>query len=89
MLTDPIIVDATLMAVLRSYVETGVDEVSCFAARFLNLFVNEAPLLESYEIDNFILRSGQTLCHWLVGHLSGCLMQLLTIFPKHVVVLWN
>ncbi|KAK7693413.1 hypothetical protein QCA50_002981 [Cerrena zonata] len=62
MLTDPIIVDPRLMAVLKSYVEMGVDEVSCLAARFLNLLVNESPLLESYEVDNFILRNGPTLC---------------------------
>lgn len=64
MLTDPIIVDSRLMAVLKSYVEMGVDEVSCLAAAFLNLLVNESPLLESYEVDNFILRNGPTLCQW-------------------------
>ena len=63
-LMDPIIVDSRLMAVLKSYVEMRVDEVSCLAARFLNLLVNESPLLESYEVDNFILRNGPNLCQW-------------------------
>ncbi|KAI0928528.1 hypothetical protein AcW1_005746 [Taiwanofungus camphoratus] len=61
-LMDPIIVHPGLMDVLKSYVELEVDEVSCLTAKFLNAFVNNAPFVESYEVDNFILRNGATLC---------------------------
>lgn len=61
---DPIIVHPGLMDVLKSYVELEVDEVSCLTAKFLNAFVNNAPFVESYEVDNFILRNGATLCTW-------------------------
>ncbi|KAH9951250.1 hypothetical protein B0H21DRAFT_272251 [Amylocystis lapponica] len=60
--TDPIIVSSSLMEALKSYVETEVEEVSCLAAKFLNAFVNDAAFVESYEVDNFILRNGSTLC---------------------------
>ncbi|KAI0079929.1 hypothetical protein K474DRAFT_1638767 [Panus rudis PR-1116 ss-1] len=61
-LSDPMIVDTDLMLAVQTYVEMGIDEVSCVAAKFLNGFVNEAPLVEPHEVDNFILRNGFTLC---------------------------
>ncbi|KAI9070388.1 hypothetical protein FKP32DRAFT_1586228 [Trametes sanguinea] len=61
-ITDPIIVNVGLIDALRSYVETGLEEVSCLAARFFDAFVHHAPFVESYEVDNFILRNGPSLC---------------------------
>ncbi len=52
------------MEVMKSYVDIGVDEVTCLVAKFLLSFVNDAILVESYEVDNFILRNGVTLCSW-------------------------
>ncbi|KAF9815310.1 hypothetical protein IEO21_04673 [Rhodonia placenta] len=65
-MADPVIVNAELMQALTKYVETGNDEISCFIAKFLNAFVNDVPFVESYEIDNFILRNGNSLatCMW-------------------------
>ena len=63
-LTDPIIFNPSLMEALKSYVDTGVHEVTCLAAKFLLSFINDANLVESYEVDNFILRNGVTLCSW-------------------------
>ncbi|KAJ3559109.1 hypothetical protein NM688_g537 [Phlebia brevispora] len=48
-LSDPIIVDAKLMAVLKSYVDQQFDDLSCLVAKFLDAFVNGTPLVESYE----------------------------------------
>ncbi|TBU65728.1 hypothetical protein BD310DRAFT_803111 [Dichomitus squalens] len=59
---DPIIVNAAIVDALKSYVETGLQEVSCVAAKFLDAFMHHAPLVESYEVDNFILRNGSALC---------------------------
>lgn len=67
-MADPVIVNAELMQALTKYVETGNDEISCFIAKFLNAFVNDVPFVESYEIDNFILRNGNSLATWLVVH---------------------
>jgi hypothetical protein len=33
-------------------------------AKFLYLFVKECPLLESYEVDNFVLRNAGVLTSW-------------------------
>lgn len=58
------------MRALELYVEADVDEVSCIVAKFLNMFLTESPLVESYEGDNFILRNGKMLAAWYVSVLS-------------------
>ena len=63
-MTDPIIVDPKLMTAAKLYVEQHVDELSCLLAKFLNAFVNETQLVESYEVDNFILRNCVALSSW-------------------------
>ncbi len=62
--TDPIIVNTSIIEALKSYVEMGLDEVSCVAAKFLDAFMHHAALVETYEVDNFILRNGSALCTW-------------------------
>lgn len=64
MAADPVIIDASLMNALESYVQANVEDISCFVAKFLNTFVMDAALLEPYEVDNFILRNGRVLCAW-------------------------
>ena len=64
MASDPIIIDLDLMNALERYVAANVDDVTCFVAKFLNMFVTDASLLEPYEVDNFILRNGRVLCAW-------------------------
>ncbi|KAJ7774854.1 hypothetical protein B0H16DRAFT_1508657 [Mycena metata] len=63
---DPIVVHPDLMRVLEEYVTARVDDVSCLTAKFLNTFLNDSPFLESYEVDNFVLRNGRmlTFCAW-------------------------
>ncbi|KZT09437.1 uncharacterized protein LAESUDRAFT_741739 [Laetiporus sulphureus 93-53] len=64
---DPIIVDVALMQQLKCYVDAEVEEVSCIITKFLNAVVHDASLIESYEVDNFILRNSSVLC--------GCIWQ--------------
>ena len=52
------------MKAIKLYVEQHVDELSCLLAKFLNAFIYEAALVESYEVDNFILRNCSTLSAW-------------------------
>lgn len=66
--TDPIIVNSALIDTLCSYVETGLDQVSCIAAKFLDAYMHQAHLVEAYEVDNFILRNGSSLCTWYGWH---------------------
>ncbi|KAI0797914.1 hypothetical protein C8Q75DRAFT_845203 [Abortiporus biennis] len=61
-MNDPIVIDSSLVKSLKTYVELKIDEISCLIAKFLNAFVNDASLVESYEVDNFILRNGDVLC---------------------------
>jgi len=64
MAVDPIIIDPGLMNALERYVEANVEDITCFIAKFLSKFATDAPLLEPYEVDNFILRNGRILCRW-------------------------
>ncbi|KAG5220464.1 Protein kinase delta type [Salix suchowensis] len=52
------------MEVLDAYIATDIDELSSYIIKFLHAFLTESPLLESYEVDNFVLRNGQVLCRW-------------------------
>ncbi|RDB21389.1 hypothetical protein Hypma_011626 [Hypsizygus marmoreus] len=61
---DPIIIDPQLMEALELYITPGIDDLSCLVAKFLNLFLTDSPYLESYEVDNFILRNGRFLASW-------------------------
>lgn len=63
-MTDPVIVDSKIMTAVKLYVEQGLDALSSLLAKFLNAFVNETSLVESYEVDNFILRNSTTLSAW-------------------------
>lgn len=64
--TDPIVIHPDLMKALEHYCTAKVDDVSCLTAKFLNTFLNDTPFLESYEVDNFVLRNGRMLaqCAW-------------------------
>jgi hypothetical protein len=66
MLTDPVIIDSQLMSILEQYTNGGVEDVTCFVAKFLNMCVNDSPFLEPHEVDNFILRNGRAMCMWYV-----------------------
>ncbi|KAG6909693.1 hypothetical protein DXG01_015894 [Tephrocybe rancida] len=63
---DPVVIDARLMAAIDHYLAADVEEISCLVGKFLFLFLTDSPYLESYEVDNFILRNGRTLatCAW-------------------------
>ncbi|KAF7323012.1 hypothetical protein HMN09_00080900 [Mycena chlorophos] len=61
---DPIVLHPELLSSLEAYITTATnEEVTCIAANFLNAFLNESPYLESYEVDNFVLRNGRMLAH--------------------------
>lgn len=63
--TDPIVIHPDIMNALEQYVSARVDDVTCLAAKFLNTFLNgDSPFLQSYEIDNFVLRNGEMLAQW-------------------------
>lgn len=56
--------NTALIEALRGYIETGSEDVACIAAKFFDSFMHHAPFVESYEVDNFILRNGYSLCTW-------------------------
>ena len=49
---------------LGDYVDTRQEAISIMVAKFLYLFVKECPLMESYEVDNFVLRNAGVLTSW-------------------------
>ncbi|KAL0071388.1 hypothetical protein AAF712_001245 [Marasmius tenuissimus] len=62
-IVDPIVVDSSLMRVLKDYLSVNNDNITCIIAKFLNCFLMSTPYLETHEVDNFILRNGQMLCN--------------------------
>ncbi|CAK5277405.1 unnamed protein product [Mycena citricolor] len=65
--TDPIVIHAEIVHALETYLTTAtVEEVPCLIAKYLNLFLHDTPFLQSYEVDNFILRNARFLteCAW-------------------------
>jgi len=63
---DPVIVEPVILESLELYIQTGVEEIPCIVAKFLNMFILESPFLESFEVDNFILRNGKIVSLWYV-----------------------
>ena len=63
-LEDPIIIQPEILTALQLYLQSSLDDVSCLVAKFLNLFLVESPFLESFEVDNFILRNGKLIALW-------------------------
>jgi hypothetical protein len=57
-------VETGFIHALGDYVDTQQEETSIMVAKFLYLFVKECPLLESYEVDNFVLRNAGVLTSW-------------------------
>lgn len=64
MVSDPIVVDPGLTRAIELYLTISSDDISCVIAKFLHMFLTESPLLEPYEVDNFILRNGRLLSVW-------------------------
>lgn len=58
------IIDPRIMSAIESYISTDTDQVQCLVAKFLHSFMTDSPYLESYEVDNFILRNGSILAAW-------------------------
>ncbi|KAJ3516626.1 hypothetical protein NLJ89_g1005 [Agrocybe chaxingu] len=69
---DPVIVSSEVLTALELYIQSNVEDVACFAAKFLNLFLMESPFMEGFEVDNFILRNGKlvALCVWTVYNMQ-------------------
>jgi hypothetical protein len=57
-------VDTSFIAALGDYVNARQEEINVIVARFFYLFVKECSLLETHEVDNFILRNARVLSSW-------------------------
>ncbi|KAI0302159.1 hypothetical protein BC826DRAFT_987563 [Russula brevipes] len=70
---DPVHVDTGFIAALGDYVGTRREEISVIVAKFFYLFVKECSLLETYEVDNFILRNAGVLtsCAWFFNEMQS------------------
>lgn len=66
---DPVVIAPGILQALELYVDVGDEEVTCLIAKFLNQFMADSPFLESYEVDNFILRNGKLLSTWCAKHI--------------------
>ena len=61
---DPIHVDTSFIFALGHYVKARQVEINIIIAKFFYLFAKECSLLETYEVDNFILRNAGVLSSW-------------------------
>ncbi|KAI6022693.1 hypothetical protein EDC04DRAFT_3067434 [Pisolithus marmoratus] len=62
---DPVIIDQDLMLTLDEYFRCGNEEITGLAAKFLHSFMMNSPYLETFEVDNFVLRNAKALCSWI------------------------
>ena len=65
-MSDPVIVDTNLMNAVKIYVEQHHDGLSIMLAKFFNAFVTQSVFVESYEVDNFVLRNANVLGSWYI-----------------------
>jgi hypothetical protein len=63
-IADPIHMNISFVQALGDYVKARQEDINIIVARFFYLFVKECPLMESYEVDNFILRNAGVLSSW-------------------------
>ena len=70
---DPIIVNTRLIESLSIYIENHSNQLRYLLARFLSSFINDATFVESYEVDNFILRNSEFMTKWYNtnGNING------------------
>lgn len=61
---DPIFIHPKILGALALYIQSKVDNVTCYAAKFLDIFLTGSPFLESFEIDNFVLQNGRIIASW-------------------------
>jgi hypothetical protein len=64
MVLDPIHMDISFVQALGDYVKARQKDINIIVAKFFQLFIKECPLMESYEVDNFILRNAGVLSSW-------------------------
>uniref|UniRef100_A0A8H8CNC3 Phorbol-ester/DAG-type domain-containing protein n=1 Tax=Psilocybe cubensis TaxID=181762 RepID=A0A8H8CNC3_PSICU len=94
-IVDPVFIEREVLNALHLYLQSNSSLVTSFVAKFLNLFImSDPPLLESFEIDNFILQNGKLLsfCAWNVYDIqnedlaivrTNLLLRSLLIDPEH------
>ncbi|KAI0035078.1 hypothetical protein K488DRAFT_44141 [Vararia minispora EC-137] len=58
---DPVSLSTRFVASLGDYVGTGPEEASTLVGRFLYMFMKDCQLMESFEVDNFVLRNANVL----------------------------
>jgi hypothetical protein len=57
-------VDTSFIFALGEYVNARQEGINVIVARFFYLFAKECSLLETHEVDNFILRNARVLSSW-------------------------
>jgi hypothetical protein len=64
MVLDPIHMNISFVQALGDYVKARQEDINIIIAKFFYLFIKECSLMESYEVDNFILRNAGVLSSW-------------------------
>ncbi|TFK29961.1 hypothetical protein FA15DRAFT_684259 [Coprinopsis marcescibilis] len=63
---DPIFIEPEILHTIGQFLQLEDAKVTSYIAKFFSLFFNHSPLVESYEVDNFILRNSNLVayCAW-------------------------
>lgn len=56
-----------MIPTLDEYVGYGNEEIAALATKCLYIFMMSSSLLESHEMDNFVLRNGKALSSWYIS----------------------
>jgi hypothetical protein len=61
---DPVNLSTRFVSALGDYIDAGVEEASTLLGHFFDMFMKDCQLLESFEVDNFVLRNASVLSKW-------------------------
>jgi hypothetical protein len=61
---DPIFIDPAIMKAIALHIKVEFEDVVLMIANFLHAFFTSSPLIETYEMDNFVFKNEHLLAKW-------------------------
>lgn len=61
---EPIFIDPAIMKSIALHLKIKIEDVTTMVATFLHAFFTSSSLIESHEMDNFILKNERLLSKW-------------------------
>jgi hypothetical protein len=62
--TEPLVIDAAIMKAIELHLKTRSDDLIRIIAQFMHTLFTSSSLIETHEMDNFILTNERLLLIW-------------------------